>query len=69
MSTVTLQADDNLLFVDYLKTNSKYPLAENLNVPAKTVVLEFIVNTDGHPSQVKVMESSHDKALDDEACD
>jgi TonB family protein len=67
MSTVDIQADDNLLFVDYLKTNSKYPLAENLNIPAKTVLLEFIVNTDGHPSQVKVIESSHDKALDDEA--
>ena len=67
MSTVTLQADDNILFVDYLKTNSKYPLAENLNVSAKTVVLEFIVNIDGHPSQVKVVESSQVKALDDEA--
>lgn len=67
MATMTIQADDNLLFVDYLKTNSKYPLADNLNVPAKTVLLEFIVNTDGHPSQVKVVESSQVKALDEEA--
>lgn len=67
MSTVTIQTDENLLFIDYLKTNSKYPLAENLNVPTKTVILDFIVNIDGHPSQVKVVESSRDKNLDDEA--
>ena len=67
MSSTSILADDNILFVDYLKTNTKYPLAENLNVPAKTVILEFVVNIDGHPSQVKVVESSRDKNLDDEA--
>lgn len=67
MSTVTVQMDDNLLFVDYLKTNSKYPLADIVNSSVKIVNLEFVVNADGHPSQIKVTQSSGENNLDDEA--
>jgi hypothetical protein len=67
MSTVTIQTDGNLLFVDYLNTNSKFPLAENLNAPARSSTLEFIIGADGHPGQVKVVQSSGGKNLDDEA--
>ena len=67
MSTVAIQTDENLLFVDYLKTNSKFPLAGNLNAPAKIVILEFFIGADGHPGQVKVIQSSGEKNLDDEA--
>jgi hypothetical protein len=67
MSTVTKPADENILFVDYLKTNSKFPLAENLTAPAKIVTLEFFIGADGQPGQVKVIQSSGEKNLDDEA--
>jgi len=67
MKTGTVQKDDNLLFIDYLKANSKYPLAENLMTSSKTVALEFTINSDGHPVQIKVSNSSGVKTLDDEA--
>ncbi len=67
MSTVTLQTDDHLLFADYLKSNSKFSIAENLDVPFKTTTLEFVINADGHPDQIKVLQTSGDKSLDAEA--
>jgi TonB family protein len=61
--------DDNPAHLDELpeKPISKISLAENLNTPAKIVTLEFFIGTDGHPGQVKVLQSSGEKKLDDEA--
>ena len=67
LETMGFQNRNEVLFINYLKSNSKYPLADNLNSFAKTVALEFEVNADGHPAQIKVAQTSGDKKLDDEA--
>nr|MDQ3018169.1 TonB family protein [Bacteroidota bacterium] len=54
-------------YSDYLRNNSRVPIQENSIVPGREVSLEFNVNSKGRPESIRIVQSSQDPALDEEA--
>ena len=67
MDTINFDAQDNLLFIDYLKKNSKYPIADSTFNAAKMVTLDFLVDAKGKPDQITIYQTSYNTKMDEEA--
>jgi TonB family protein len=58
---------ENLKFIEYLKSHSRFPLAEATFNSAKMVTLDFLIDDKGKPGLVQIVNSSGNKDMDDEA--